>query len=145
MARTILDMSMSIDGFIAAPDDVPGDGLGRDGHRLHEWLSSGGGVDPDSFRPQDETNRKVFDEVMETGAVITGRRTFDLAGQWNGDHHNGVPIFVLTRRPPSRPPQGSAEYVTDLGRPYAGHARRRETATSSCTAPVPRRHCCGRN
>jgi dihydrofolate reductase len=46
---------------------------------------------------------------MATGAVITGRRTFEFAG----DHHDGVPIFVLTRAAPADPPPGSARYVTD--------------------------------
>jgi dihydrofolate reductase len=55
----------------------------------------------------------MFDEMMATGAVITGRRTFDLAGGWAGDHHGGVPIFVLTRAAPAEPAPGSARYVTD--------------------------------
>jgi dihydrofolate reductase len=42
-------------------------------------------------------NGKVKDEVKATGAVVTGRRTFELADDW-GDHHDGLPIFVLTRR-----------------------------------------------
>jgi dihydrofolate reductase len=45
-------------------------------------------------------NGKVKDEVKATGAVVTGRRTFELADGWGGDHHDGVPIFVLTRREP---------------------------------------------
>src|SRR2546429_2142950 len=113
MADTILDMSMSIDGFISGPDDEMGQGLGRDGHRLHDWLHDGG-VSPGSHRPVEGANRLVFDEVMNTGAVITGRRTFDLAGKWDGDHHDGVPIFVLTHQAPSEPPPGSAQYVTDI-------------------------------
>ena len=51
---------------------------------------------------------------MATGAVITGRRTFEFAGGWAGDHHDGVPIFVLTRAAPPGPPPGSARYVTDI-------------------------------
>ena len=43
-------------------------------------------------------NGKVKIEVKDTGAVITGRRTFELADDWGGDHHDGLPIFVLTRR-----------------------------------------------
>jgi dihydrofolate reductase len=113
MADTILDMSMSIDGFIAGPGDDVGQGLGRDGHRLHDWLRDGG-ISPSSHRPVETANRLVFDEVMNTGAVITGRRTFELAGRWNGDHHDGVPIFVLTHHVPSEPPPGSAQYVTDV-------------------------------
>ena len=56
----------------------------------------------------------MFDELMATGAVITGRRTFEFAGGWAGDHHDGVPIFVLTHTVPAEPPPGSARYVTDV-------------------------------
>ena len=51
---------------------------------------------------------------MATGAVLTGRRTFELAGHWNGDHHDGVPIVVLTRSAPAEPAPGHARYVTDV-------------------------------
>jgi dihydrofolate reductase len=45
--------------------------------------------------------------------VITGRRTFEFAGGWAGDHHDGVPVFVLTHVAPEEPPPGSVRYVTD--------------------------------
>jgi hypothetical protein len=45
MANIVLYMSMSLDGFIAGPDDGMEHPLGRDGHRLHDWLSDGG-TDP---------------------------------------------------------------------------------------------------
>lgn len=112
MAKVILYMSMSLDGFITGPDDGPDHGLGVGGERLHDWLSPGG-VDPRSHRPVAEPGSTVFDEVMATGAVITGRRTFDIAGGWAGDHHGGVPIFVLTHAAPDEPPPGHARYVTD--------------------------------
>jgi hypothetical protein len=52
---------------------------------------------------------------MATGAVICGRRTFELAGRWQGDHHDGVPIFVLTHRiDDGDVPPGSARFVTDV-------------------------------
>lgn len=113
MARVVLDMSMSVDGYITGPDDGPEHGLGVDGELLHGWLGAGG-VDPGSYRPGDEAGRTVFDEVMATGAVITGRRTFEHAGGWAGDHHNGVPVFVLTRTAPEEPAPGHARYVTDV-------------------------------
>jgi dihydrofolate reductase len=113
MSKVVLDMSMSVDGFITAPDDGAGQGLGVGGERLHAWLADGG-VDPSSYRPADEAGATVFDEMLATGAVITGRRTFDFAGGWAGDHHDGVPIFVLTRAVPAEPPPGSARYVTDI-------------------------------
>jgi dihydrofolate reductase len=112
MSKVVLYMSMSIDGFITGPDDGMGQGLGVNGERLHDWLSAGG-VDPASHRPVDGPNATVFDELMATGAVITGRRTFEFAGGWAGDHHDGVPIFVLTHAAPDEPPPGHARYVTD--------------------------------
>jgi dihydrofolate reductase len=113
MAKVVLYMSMSVDGFIAGPDDSEEHGLGVGGEVLHGWLADGG-VDPASHRPSDEAGATVFDEVLATGAVITGRRTFEFAGGWAGDHHDGVPIFVLTRAAPPEPPPGSARYVTDI-------------------------------
>jgi len=113
MGEVVLYMSMSVDGFIAGPDDSAEHGLGVGGELLHGWLADGG-VDPASHRPSDEAGATVFDEVLATGAVITGRRTFEFAGGWAGDHHDGVPIFVLTRAAPPEPPPGSARYVTDI-------------------------------
>ena len=101
MSATVLYMSISLDGFIAGPNDGPGNGLGDDGHRLHDWLSGGEPSGPSGVpgRPS-RVNGQVFDEVMATGAVVTGRVTFELAGGWGGDHHDGVPIFVFTRHEP---------------------------------------------
>jgi dihydrofolate reductase len=112
VSKVVLYMSMSVDGFITGPDDGPDHGLGVGGERLHGWLADGG-VDPGSYRPADGPGGAVFDEMMATGAVITGRRTFEFAGGWAGDHHDGVPIFVLTHAAPDEPPSGSAHYVTD--------------------------------
>ncbi|MCO1656405.1 dihydrofolate reductase family protein [Pseudonocardia humida] len=112
MSRVVLYMSMSLDGFITGPDDGAGRGLGIGGERLHAWLGHGG-ADPASYRPGDDAGATVFDEAMATGAVITGRRTFEFAGGWAGDHHHGVPIFVLTRAAPAEPPPGSARYAID--------------------------------
>ncbi|PWK86371.1 dihydrofolate reductase [Lentzea atacamensis] len=54
-------------------------------------------------------------EALATGAVISGRRTFELAGRWQGDHHDGVPIHVLTHHvDPADEPPGSAKYYTDV-------------------------------
>ncbi|WP_308283052.1 dihydrofolate reductase family protein [Pseudonocardia nigra] len=112
MSRVVLYMSMSLDGFIAGPGDDKDNPLGTDGHRLHEWLGNGGeGVS--GFRPSDEPGRTVFDELMSTGAVITGRRTGDFVDYWGGDHHDGVPIFVPTHRAPTATPLGDVRFVTD--------------------------------
>jgi dihydrofolate reductase len=101
-----LDMSMSLDGFVAGPDDRPGQELGRDGGRVFNWLDD---------RMSDGPSGQVYAEAMSTAAVISGRRTFELAGRWHGDHHGGVPIFVLTHHvDPDDVPPGSARFVTDV-------------------------------
>src|SRR6266568_1115662 len=55
-----------------------------------------------------------MNELMAAGAVVVGRRTFELADGWGGDHHDGVPAFVLTHDVPDDPPPGSVRYVTDV-------------------------------
>ncbi|MGE3289012.1 MAG: dihydrofolate reductase family protein [Pseudonocardia sp.] len=113
MGKIVLDMSMSVDGFITGPDDGPGRGLGVGGEVLHGWLGPGGG-DPRTYRPADPTSATVFDGLLATGAVLTGRRTFENAGGWDGDHHDGVAVLVLTRAAPPSPAPGHARYVTDV-------------------------------
>ena len=98
MSKSVLYMSMSLDGFVAGPNETPDNGLGDNGGRLHRWFSSGaetgqGGV---PGRP-DGVNGRIMDELMATGALVAGRGTVEPAGWWNGDHHDGVPIFILTR------------------------------------------------
>ena len=44
-------------------------------------------------------NSQIVDEFMSTGAVIAGRGTFEAAGGWGGDHHDGVPIYIPSRNP----------------------------------------------
>ena len=100
MSATVLYMSMSLDGFIAGPNERPDNGLGDGGHRLHEWAMTGGEVDLEAIRRSAGVNGSVVDEFMSTGAVVAGRGTFEPAGGWGGDHHDGVPIFILARHEP---------------------------------------------
>jgi dihydrofolate reductase len=91
MGKVVIDMSMSLDGYIAAPNDVPGQGLGEDGMRLHNWAFD----DPSVFE-------EVFGRITEeTGAVIMGRRSYDNSIQeWGGKGPiQDVPCFVVTHRP----------------------------------------------
>lgn len=111
--RLVLYMSMSFDGFIAGPGDTKDNPLGTEGHRLHNWLAQGDGDDPTGYRPTDEPSRTVFDEMMATGAVITGRRTAEFADYWDGDHHGGVPIFVPTHHAPTGAHAYDVHFVTD--------------------------------
>jgi dihydrofolate reductase len=110
-------MSMSLDGFIAGPNEGPGNGLGDGGHRLHEWVLTGAGAGHTGVpaRPPG-VNGQVFDEFMATGAVVAGRGTFEPADGWGGDHHGGVPIFVLTRHEPGSETERwpLVSYVSDV-------------------------------
>jgi dihydrofolate reductase len=93
-------MSISLDGFIAGPNETLDNGLGDGGHRLHEWAMAGADADhPEGFRPEG-VNGKVYAESMATGAVVSGRGTAEPAGFWGGDNHDGVPIFILSRHEP---------------------------------------------
>jgi dihydrofolate reductase len=56
----------------------------------------------------------VLTEVNATRAVISGRRTYEHADRWQGDRHDGVPVFVLTHDVPDDPPPGNVRYVTDV-------------------------------
>jgi dihydrofolate reductase len=100
MSATVLYMSMSLDGFIAGPNEGPDNGLGDGGHRLHEWAMTGGDVDLEAIRRSGGVNGQVVDEFMSTGATVAGRGTFEPAGGWGGDHHDGVPIYILARGEP---------------------------------------------
>ncbi len=110
MANSVLYMSMSLDGFITGPHDGVDNGLGDDGMRLHEWLGQPVAGYP-HFDPPGVSGQ-VFAELMATGAVVVGRKTFDYAGRWGGDHH-GVPIFVPTRGAPPEPQSGWVHYLPD--------------------------------
>ena len=99
MSATVLDMSMSLDGFIAGPNAGPGNGLGDGGQRLHDWALTR--ADSDEMEVvRTGVNGRVFAELMSTGAVVAGRGTFEPAGGWGGDHHDSVPIFIVYRQEP---------------------------------------------
>lgn len=107
MSTSVLFMSMSLDGYIADPQDFLG---GSDGNRLHEWFAPGG-----EYGAVTGPAREVMDEVNSAGAVVTGRRTAELMDHWGGDLH-GVPIFVPSHRPPgpaARWNYPKVTYVTD--------------------------------
>ena len=101
MGSIVLDMSMSLDGYITGPNEGPGNGLGDGGERLHEWFFAGAPTEEGGVpgRP-DGVDGELIDQLMATGAVVAGRHTFELAGGWDGDHHDGVEIYILSRHEP---------------------------------------------
>jgi dihydrofolate reductase len=106
------DMTMSVDGFIADPED----GVGP----LFDWYSEG----PVEFTfPGDGRQAHVSEAsaghlgrvVSELGALVTGRRLLDLANGWGGSHPAGAPVFVVTHNAPEEAPAGTTPFtfVTD--------------------------------
>jgi dihydrofolate reductase len=97
VSASVLYMSMSLDGYIAGPNDDLGNPGGDGFARLHEWF-----VAPDGqfVRPSGSAG-ELFDEIDAPGAVLVGRRTAEQVDHWGGDHHNhGVRIFVPSHWPP---------------------------------------------
>jgi hypothetical protein len=75
MSATVLYMSMSLDGFIAGPNEGPGNGLGDGGHRLHQWAMADGDVDLEAIRSAGGVNGQIVGEFLSTGATVAGRGT----------------------------------------------------------------------
>jgi dihydrofolate reductase len=94
MSKVISGMSMSLDGFITAPEDTREEPLGVGGRRLHRWVEE-----------MNETDTKVLAEMVENlGAIVMGRHSYDVCegdGGWgDGGPAGKIPCFVLTHRPP---------------------------------------------
>jgi dihydrofolate reductase len=99
MGKVVVDITTSLDGFIAGPNDGPELGLGEGGEQLHQWVFdlaswrephglAGGKTDRDS---------EVLDEAFRTaGSIVVGRRMFDNAKEWGDNPPFHMPVFVLT-------------------------------------------------
>ncbi len=128
MAKVIVSLTMSLDGFIAGPNDDGDNALGGGGMRLFDWYFDG---DTPSWHYQAAANRgvpvppfklsrvsaQVFDEGIEScGADVSGRRTYDITNGWGGNGPTpGPPLFIVTHRAPEQVPVGESRYtfVTD--------------------------------
>jgi dihydrofolate reductase len=101
MSRSVLYMSMSLDGYIAGPNDSPENPGGDEFMRLHQWFGFAGEPGPTTATLDPSGIAAQFrDEINATGAVLSGRNTVEQVDHWGGDHHDGVPIFVPSHRPP---------------------------------------------
>lgn len=128
MGQVIAQITTSVDGYIAGPDDGPGRGLGTGGERLHYWVFGG----PWSYdkQPTGETtgvDKQLLDEMYAgLGAVIGGRGTYDAAEAWGGRNPWGVPFFIVTHRPDEAP--SSSDQFTFVDALDAAMTRAREAA-----------------
>lgn len=103
MGKVIVDITMSLDGFVTGPNDGPGNGLGDGGRILHDWVFDG----------RTDADRQFLEESMHTiGSGILGRRTFDIAEAAWGDNPPMVGrVFVLTHRPHETLNRGPATFI----------------------------------
>ncbi len=105
MGKVSTGLSMSLDGFIAGPNDGLERPLGEGGERLFAWYSGGDteyGLPGTEmvFRVSPQSAELLREAHAKMGAFVTGRRTFDIAGGWGGSPPLGVPTFVLTHTVP---------------------------------------------
>lgn len=96
---------MSLDGFIAGPNDGPERPLGEGGERLFEWYSSGDteyrlpGTNM-VFKVSPQSAQLLREAHIKIGAFVTGRRTFEITNGWGGNPPLGVPTFVVSHTVP---------------------------------------------
>ena len=116
--QVIAAVAVSVDGFIAGPGDGPGQALGLGGDQLFTWFEDGDV--PGRFYPwhkMSAASAAAFDGfIARIGAVLTGRRTYDIVNGWDGQGEvPGAPLFVVTHRAPDQAPVTIVPYtfVTD--------------------------------
>ncbi len=114
MTKVIAIMSMSLDGYVADAND----GVGE----VFDWYFSGDVEVPTAsassgmtFRVSPPSAEHVRGLVAEIGAMLTGRRTFEVAGGWDGQHPWDIPAFVATHHVPDGWPRpgSTVQFVTD--------------------------------
>ena len=98
MSTSVLNMSMSLDGYIAGLNDEVDNPGGDSFDRLHEWMWEDP-ADGQYIRRQSGSAAALWDEMDAFGAILAGRRTVEQVDHWGGDRH-GVRIFVPSHRPP---------------------------------------------
>jgi dihydrofolate reductase len=107
MGKVTYDISMSLDGFVSGANVRLEAGLGDGGERLHEW----------GFNSTDPRNREIVAGWVNTGAIITGRKTYDLSIQyWGADgpiQSTRVPVIVLSHSVPNNVPAGGVYTFVD--------------------------------
>lgn len=105
MGKIVFEISMSLDGFVTGPNDGPEQPLGEGGERLFQWYNSGDTAFPlpgtDMVfmisRASAEFLREEWDAI---GAMVAGRRMFDIAKAWGGNPPGGGPCFIVTHSVP---------------------------------------------
>lgn len=104
MGNVVFNMTVSLDGFVAGPNDGPENGLGDGGDALFHWYFRGDTEIPISdgnmvLKVSKQSAQLLTDAMQHYGAGVWGRRTFDIAHAWAG-HPPGSPAFIVTHHVP---------------------------------------------
>ena len=116
MPKVIANITISIDGYIAGPDDGPEKGLGEGGERLHYWVFGG----PWSYEneptgePSGPDAEWLNEMSSKLGAVVGGRWTYEAARHWGDENPWGLPFFILTHRPEEQPEGDDFTFVSGI-------------------------------
>jgi dihydrofolate reductase len=116
MTEIAAGITVSVDGYIAGPNDGPARGLGDGGERLHYWVFGGPWTydSPGRGEATGEDKAVLEEEGAKAGAVIAGRGTYEAAGHWGDTNPFGVPFFIVTNRPEEQPPSTDFTFVGSL-------------------------------
>ena len=130
MSKVLAAITMSMDGYIAGPNDRVGAGLGDEGERLHYWMFGDPSEDRESGRGGPaEVDQAYLDELFSSGgAWIVGRTMHDLANGWGDDPGFGVPVFVVTHRDRETQVKGDTTFTFVTGGLDEALRRAREAA-----------------
>ena len=114
MTKVLAGITMSVDGYVAGPDDGPGKGLGEGGERLHYWVFGGPWTYEDDPKGEATGEDAAWLEqtVSRIGAVVGGRFTYEAARHWGGENPWGLPVFIITHRPEEEPEGGAFTFVS---------------------------------
>jgi dihydrofolate reductase len=116
MTKVLAGVTMSVDGYVAGPDDGPGKGLGEGGERLHYWVFGGPWTYEDDPKGEATGEDAAWLEqtVSRIGAVVGGRFTYEAARHWGGENPWGLPVFIVTHRPEEEPEDGAFTFVSGV-------------------------------
>src|SRR6476469_7618527 len=105
MGKVIASITTSVDGYITGPDDHAGQGLGRGGERLHNWVMGGPWTyEGEHAFAMSEEDRAFYDDyVANIGSGVVGRGMYDASGAWGGTNPFGGTLHVVTHRTEDAP------------------------------------------
>jgi dihydrofolate reductase len=116
MTKVLSGITVSVDGYVAGPNDVAGNGLGDGGERLHYWVFGG----PWTYdnEPEGQATGEDAAWLQEAtsglGAVVAGRWTYEAANHWGDENPWGFPVFIVTHRPEEQPDGDAFTFVSGV-------------------------------